>query len=113
MDKALRKLIWKLLQTNSVALVHEWTILTEWPLLVGEVSANIYGERVSHGQHNKSLGHNLGFLAGSHYTSFQVAPQLYSRGRVDPVLDSQLLRKSGSAENRTRTSGFVARNPDH
>jgi hypothetical protein len=27
-------------QTNSVAWVHEWTIPTEQPLLVGEVSAN-------------------------------------------------------------------------
>jgi hypothetical protein len=30
---------------------------------------------------------------------------------VDPVPDP-LLRKSGSAGNRTRTSGSVARNPD-
>jgi hypothetical protein len=32
---------------------------------------------------------------------------------VDPVLDPQLLRKSGSAGNRTRTPGSVARNSDH
>jgi hypothetical protein len=32
---------------------------------------------------------------------------------VDPVPDPLLLRKSGSAENRTRTSGSVARNSDH
>jgi hypothetical protein len=32
---------------------------------------------------------------------------------VDPVPDPLLLRKFGSAENRTRTSGSVARNPDH
>jgi hypothetical protein len=32
---------------------------------------------------------------------------------VDPVSDSLLLRKSGSAVNRTTTSGFVARNSDH
>jgi hypothetical protein len=31
---------------------------------------------------------------------------------VDPVPDPLLLRKSGSAGNRTRTSGSVARNPD-
>jgi hypothetical protein len=31
---------------------------------------------------------------------------------VDPVLDTLLLRKSGSAENRTRTSESVARNSD-
>jgi hypothetical protein len=32
---------------------------------------------------------------------------------VDPVPDPQLLRKSGSAENRTRTSGSVAMSSDH
>jgi hypothetical protein len=32
---------------------------------------------------------------------------------VDPVPDPLLLRKSGSARNRTRASGSVARNPDH
>jgi hypothetical protein len=32
---------------------------------------------------------------------------------VDPVPDLLLLRKSGSAGNRTRTSGSVARNSDH
>jgi hypothetical protein len=31
-----------------------------------------------------------------------LAPQLYSRGWVDPVRDPLLLRKSGSAGNRTR-----------
>jgi hypothetical protein len=44
---------------------------------------------------------------------FQVAPQLYSRVWVDPVPGPLLLRKSGSASNRTRTSGSVARNSDH
>jgi hypothetical protein len=32
---------------------------------------------------------------------------------VDPIPDPLLLRKSGSAGNRTRTSGPVARNSDH
>jgi hypothetical protein len=32
---------------------------------------------------------------------------------VDPVPEPLLLRKSGRAENRTRTSGSVARNSDH
>jgi hypothetical protein len=32
---------------------------------------------------------------------------------MDPVADPQLLRKSDSARNRTRTSGSVARNSDH
>jgi hypothetical protein len=47
---------------------------------------------------------NLGFQDRSSYFFFQVAPQLHSRGRVDPVSDPLLLRKSGSAGNRTRTS---------
>jgi hypothetical protein len=37
----------------------------------------------------------------------------YLRGWVDPVLGPLLLRKSGSGGNRTRTSGFVARNSGH
>jgi hypothetical protein len=44
---------------------------------------------------------------------FQVAPKLYSRGWLVPVLDQLLLRKSGSAWNRTRTSWSVDRNADH
>jgi hypothetical protein len=43
----------------------------------------------------------------------QVAPQLYSRGWVNPIPDPLLFRKSGSAGNLTQTSGSVARNSDH
>jgi hypothetical protein len=55
-------------------------------------------------------GRILGFLDRSRYFFFQVAPQLYSRGCVDPVPDPLLLRKSGSTGNRTRASGSVAKN---
>jgi hypothetical protein len=55
----------------------------------------------------------IGFLDRSRYFFFQVAPQLFSRGWVDPVRGPLFLRKSGSAGNWTRTSGYVARNPDH
>jgi hypothetical protein len=58
-------------------------------------------------------GHILGFVYRSSYFFFQVAPQLYSRGWIDPIPDPLLLRKSGSTGNRTRTSGSVARNSDH
>jgi hypothetical protein len=58
-------------------------------------------------------GRILGFLHRNRYFFFQVAPQLYSRGWVYPVTYPLLLRKSGSAGNRTRTSGSVARNSDH
>jgi hypothetical protein len=47
-------------------------------------------------------GRNLGFLDRSSYFSIQVAPQLSSRGSVDPVPDPLFLRKSGSAGNRNR-----------
>jgi hypothetical protein len=58
-----------------------------------------------------SYGRILGFLDWSRYFFFQVASQLYSRGWVDPVLDSLLLRKSGSAGNRTRTTGTLSIRP--
>jgi hypothetical protein len=47
-------------------------------------------------------GRILRFLDRSRYFFSQVAPQLYSWGGVDPVPDPLLLRKSGSARNRTR-----------
>jgi hypothetical protein len=47
-------------------------------------------------------GRILGLLDRSRYFFFQVAPQLYSRGWVDPVPDPLFLRKSDSAGNRTR-----------
>jgi hypothetical protein len=45
---------------------------------------------------------NLGFLDRSLYFFIQVAPQLSSRGWVDPVPDPLLHRKSGRAGNRSR-----------
>jgi hypothetical protein len=70
--------------------------------IIGQMVADITG-----------LGRILGFLERCRYFFFQVAPQLYSRGWVDPVPDPLLLRKSGGAGSRTRTSGSVARNFDH
>jgi hypothetical protein len=59
---------------------------------------------VSHGQRNGSPWPlNLCFLDLEPLLLFiQVAPQLTSRGWADPVPDPLLLRKSGSARNRTR-----------
>jgi hypothetical protein len=48
-------------------------------------------------------GSILGILDRSRYLFFHVAPQLCSRGWVDPVPGPLLLRKFGSARNRTRT----------
>jgi hypothetical protein len=58
-------------------------------------------------------GRNLGFLDWSLNFFYQVAPQLYSLGWVDPFSEPLLLRKFGSDGNRTRTPGSVARNSDH
>jgi hypothetical protein len=79
-------------QTNSVALARKRTIPTERPPYVGEVSANFCGRVVST---TDPHGRILGFLDRSRYYFFEVAPQLYSQGRVDPVPDPRLLRKSG------------------
>jgi hypothetical protein len=82
-------------------LVRKRTIPTERPPLVGEVSANFCGWRVSRGHCNRSPRPLICFLDQSRYFSNQVAPQLSSQGWVDPVSDPLLLRKSGSAKNRT------------
>jgi hypothetical protein len=55
---------------------------------------------------------NFSSLDQSHYF-LEIAPQLSSQGCVDPIPNPLLLRKFGSAGNRTWTSGPVARNPDH
>jgi hypothetical protein len=55
----------------------------------------------------------LGILDRSRYFFCQVAPQMYSRGWVEPVPDPLHFGKCGSAKNRTRTSGSVAKNSDH
>jgi hypothetical protein len=56
---------------------------------------------------------NFDFLDRSHHCFFQVTPQLYSQGWVDPVPDPLLLRKSGSTGNWTRAPVSVVRNSDH
>jgi hypothetical protein len=62
-----------------VGLVHERTIPTEIPPLVGEVSANFCGWMgCSVVSAAETYGRNLGFLDQSLYFLFQVALQLYS-----------------------------------
>jgi hypothetical protein len=94
-----------LTKINSMAWVRERTIPTGRPPLLGEVSANrgCYVVSVT-----DPYGLILGFLDRSHYFYFQVAPQLYSRGWLDPVPDPLLLRKSGSVGNRTRDLCFCS-----
>jgi hypothetical protein len=65
---------------------------------------------VSRGQWNGSPRPlNLGFIDRSRYFFIQAAPQLPSRGWMDPVPDLLLLRKSGSAGNRTRDHLYIER----
>jgi hypothetical protein len=74
----------------------------ERPLLVGEVVPNLRIKGVAWSAQRIPPVVSLGFLDRSRYYFSQVAPQLSSRGWVDPVPDPLLLRKSGSAGNQTR-----------
>jgi hypothetical protein len=76
---------------HSRAWVREWTKSTERPPLVGEVSANFCGLRVPRGQRDRSLRPYFPFSRPEPLLFFQVAPQLYSRGWVDPFPDPLLL----------------------
>jgi hypothetical protein len=96
---------------NSMVWVRERTIPTERPPPVGEVIANFCGERVPRGQRDGSLRPYSRFSRQEPLLFYQVAPQLYSQGSVDPIQDPLLF--FGSAGNRTRASGSVARNSDH
>jgi hypothetical protein len=69
-------------------------------------------QRVPRGQRDGSLRPYSRFSRQEPLLFYQVAPQLYSRGWVDPVPDP-LLFISGNAGNRTRASGSVAKNSDH
>jgi hypothetical protein len=97
---------------NSMVWVRKRTISTERPPLAGEVTANFCGKRVPRGQRDGSLLPYSRYSTQEPLLFYQVAPQLYSRGWVDPVPDP-LLFFSGSAGNRIRASGSVAKNSDH
>jgi hypothetical protein len=53
-----------------------------------------------------------GFQDRSSWFFFQAAPQLCSRGWLDPVPDPLLLGESGGAGGLARTSGSAAGNSD-
>jgi hypothetical protein len=88
------------------------TIPTKRPQLVGEVIANVCGQRVICGQRDGSLRPYTRFSRQGPLLFYQVAPQLYSRDWVDPVPDP-LLFFSGSEGYRTRVFGSVAKNSEH
>jgi hypothetical protein len=74
-----------------------------------KVVPTFYGQRTWRAQRDWSLRPYSRFSRPEPLLFFQVAPQLYSRAWVDSVPDPLLYRKSGSAENRSRTSRSVAR----
>jgi hypothetical protein len=75
------------LKLNSMVWVRKRTIPTERPRLVGEVIANFCGQRVPRGQRDGSLRPYSRFSRQEPLLFYQVAPQLYSRGWLDPVPD--------------------------
>jgi hypothetical protein len=98
--------IWHLIGLLTVhsfshSLSFQQTIPTERASLVAEVSADFCGLRVLGGQHIASLQPYSQFLDQSRYFFFQAAPQLHSWRWVDPIPDPLLVRKRGSAGNRT------------
>jgi hypothetical protein len=80
-------------------------IPTERPPFVGEVADRRRHVVIA----AETLRPYFRFLDRSRYYFFQIPPQLYSQGWMDPVPDPLNLRKSGSAKTRTRTSESVAR----
>jgi hypothetical protein len=74
-----------------VVLVYEQTILTERPPFVGKVSAKFVHTECSVVSAMNPRGRILGFLDRSRYFFFQVTPQLYSWGWVDPITGPLLL----------------------
>jgi hypothetical protein len=70
---------------NSVALVHERTIPTQRPPIVGVSAKFLRIEGCRMVSTADPYSRNLGFLDRSCCVFFQVAPQMYSRGWVDPV----------------------------
>jgi hypothetical protein len=83
--------LWRSGPIYSMVWVRERTIPIERPPLVGEVIANFCGWRVPRGQCDGSLRPHFRFSRQEPLFFYQVAPQLYSRGWVDPVPDPLLL----------------------
>jgi hypothetical protein len=101
-----------LLYLNSMAWVRKKTILTEQPLLVGKVIAKHLRIESATWSARRIPTAVSRFSRQEPLLLYQVAPQLYSWGWVDPVPDP-LLFFPGSAGNRTRASGSVAKNSGH
>jgi hypothetical protein len=84
-------------------LVRKRTIRTEYRTSSANFSVNIcWYSGVAWSARRFRTVVNLCFLDRSRYFFFQAAPHLSTRGWEDSVSDPILLRKSGSAVNRTR-----------
>jgi hypothetical protein len=94
--------VWSTHKLNSVAFVRERTIPTERPPLVCEVVPTFVDRGCCVVSATDSRGRQSWFSRPEPLLFLQIAPQLSSRGWVDPVPDPLLLRKSGSAGNRTK-----------
>jgi hypothetical protein len=112
-DKSRERWLSKSVSLQVVTVVDLTLNVTPWPQSESEVyrsnnrclSAKLVPTFAYRGCHVVSVvdfyGCNLGVIDRSGYYFFQVAPQLYSQGWVDPDPDPLLVRKSGSAGNRT------------
>jgi hypothetical protein len=92
------------IQTHSMAFSPQANS-TDWSTATGRriLMQTFMGRGVWSGQHGGTpTAVNLSSVDRSCYFFFQVAPHLSSRGWVDPVPDSPLIRKSCSTEKRTR-----------
>jgi hypothetical protein len=89
-------------------------MLTERPPLVGEVSANLCGERVSRGQRNgfpRPL--NLGFLDRSRYFSIHVAPSYPHEAEWNAFQTHYFSENLVAPGIEPGTFGSVARKSEH
>jgi hypothetical protein len=83
-------------------LVRKRTIPTERPMRPAKLMPTFFAGRCCVTSTADPNPVNSVFLDRTRYISIQVAPQLSTRGWVDPVPDPLFLRKSGSARNQTR-----------
>jgi hypothetical protein len=97
---------------NSVALVRELTIPTERSPLIDEVGVSFCGQRLSRGQRDRSLRPYSRFSRPESLFFLSSSSSVVLTSPREPVSDPLLLRKAGSSGNRTRTSGYLARNSD-
>jgi hypothetical protein len=102
----------KLKKLNSMVWVRVLTIPTERPPFVGEVISNFLRIEGATWSAWRILRPYSWFSRYEPLLFYQVAPQFYSRGWVDPVPDP-LHFFCGSAGNRTGASVSVAKNSDH